>query len=259
MIRIERMTAGALRRGGLSGGRLSLVVMDTLYRRGASRRALERAARSRLGVKHPAYSDASPVEYPPPGIRRDLRGVLVGEVRLTRDARWEDGTLYAHMPEVVSGALVGRRLGDVLDHPDADPETLIREPVRGDALLSVMREEVPLQRPTLLERLTHPRYRMRLWIEEHMDDAEVPAWHRRNTLLLVLGSLLVSAMVTGLHAKGEVGATAMAAMWLSTLYLASNAVGAHRPRRFSLLHGTQAAVHERHERTMTELEKETNG
>lgn len=259
MIRIERMTAGALRRGGLSGGRLSLVVMDTVHRRGASRRALERAARTRLGVKHPAYSDASPVEYPPPGIRRDPRGVLVGTIRLARDATWEDGTLYARMPEVVSEALIGRRLGDVLDHPDVDAEAVIRKPVHGDALLSVTREEVPLQRPTMRERLTHPGYRLRLWIEEHMDDAEVPAWHRRNTLLLVLGSLLVSAMITGLHAQGEVGTTAMVAMWMSTLYLISNAVGAHRPRRFSFLHGTQAAVHERHERTMTELEKETNG
>lgn len=258
MIRIERMTAGALRRGGLSGGRLSLVVMDTVHGRARSRRALERAARSRLGIRHPAYSGSSPVEYPPPGIGRDPRGVLVGEIRLTRDAKWEDGTLYASMPDVLSDAIVGRRLGDVLDHPDVDMEAVIREPVCSDALLSVPREEVPLQRPTLREHLTHPRYRLRLWIEEHMDDAEIPAWHRRNTLLLVAGSLLVSAMVTGLHARGDVGTTATAALWLSTLYLVSNAVGAHRPRRFSLLHGTQAAVHERHERIMRELEKETN-
>lgn len=248
MITIESMTAGALRRGGLEGGRLTLLILDTVRRRQPSRRALEMAAGSELGVKHPAYDGTSPSRYPPPGIRSDPRGTLVCRVDLSRGTWWEDGVLYGAFPETIRNAAVGRRLGDVLMHPDTDPEAVTRRPERSDALLQVDRTLVHLTPPTIGERLSHPWYRLRLRIAECMTESTIPSGMRMTATLVALGSAIIAAMITGLAASDATSWVAAAAMWVGAGYCTLTAWGAWRPRRFSLLHGMTAEA--RHEGTL---------
>lgn len=191
MVTVERMTAGALARGGIVGGRLTLLVHDALMGRARPRRALERAVGGEMTVVMPHDDAPCPLEFP--NRRRRYDGIVVASVDLGRGMRWEDDTLYGHLPDTLASAVIGRPLGDVLGHPDIDPAVMTVAPRHAGGIVSVERMVMPLAGPTLRDRITHPWYRMRLLAHEGRMDAPAPT---RMLVMQAIVTTLVAAVLT---------------------------------------------------------------
>lgn len=251
MIVVESMTAGAIRRGGLDDGRIWMLLRDLEKKRARSVRALEIAAGSRFRV-HVLSGSPRPGET-----AHGAAAMLICRVRLTRHAWWEEDTLYGHFPDTIRIACIGRRLGEIVDHPDLDPDAIAGEPTGrgGNAVLSVPRTTARIATPDLRTRLTHPFFRLRLLYEEGRVTSPMPSRIKRAmeamAVLTTIYAIVRMREPTAFDGIGSGSVTAGAI--LAAVYSIANAVRAHQTRPFVSISLLGAATN--HHRRMDELEK----
>jgi hypothetical protein len=240
MVQIERMTAGALARGGISGGRLTLLAEQALRGNSRARRALERAAGHEMTVVLHRDDAPCPLEFPDAERRR--RGILVAPVGLGRGTWWEDDTLYGSSPDTIASAAIGRPLSDVLGHADIDPDTITLPPRRIGGLVSVQRMTMTTVRPTMTERLTHPAYRLRLLAQDGRMPRSASAGLR--TLMAVVTAICMAALVvrTVDHPQGEASTIVTVMLVMATIHSIWCLFNMSRPRPFSMLQAAMAGT-----------------
>lgn len=252
MVTMERMTAGAIGRGGIAGGRLTLLVRDALAGRARSRRALELAMGAELSVVLRSDPSHCPLEFVDAQRRR--YGIVTGVVDLAPGMKWDDDTLYAQMPETLSQAVVGRRLDEVLGHPDVDPEAVTRPPRHDGGLVSVDRMTVELPDPTLRERLGHPLYRLRLLVAEGRMDVTAPTWVLAGQATIIGALVLAIALRMPSRETSTVSLCVTGFMITALLHGLWNIHNLSRRRPFSMLHAMMAST--RHEGMLAKIRTE---
>lgn len=234
MIRIERMTAGALRRGGIDEVRMSLLLRDALNGSDLARRALERACGAELELVTPRNAERCPLRCARlTGEWRDA--VLSCRVDLRPGTWWDFDTLHGEMPDTLKVAIPGRRLHEVMDHPDADGEAIAHEPRERGGLLSVAATHLEPQATTGAQRLAHRRHRMALLLDEAKMDEPVDARFRPMMDMMAIGTVIVAIFLLHLPQDGWDRTFVTALACLSAVYAISNTVNMRRTRPLSML------------------------
>lgn len=176
-IETERMTMGLLLRGGVPPRRLALIMRDAAKGHRLCQHHLERAAGGPVTIKD----------------IRDGACRITAHVTLNASFEWHDRTLYGVLPETLARAVVGRPLGEIFLHPDADPLAETIAPLQDDGLLSVERMDALPQRPTMWARVTQPAWRMREFWRQSLIDP--PATRDMLRLLNLVSVLAMLSMV----------------------------------------------------------------
>lgn len=234
-VRVEHMTAGALRRGGLTDVQMSLLVQDALKGSAVCRRILERAVQSQLYIVQPGKirCPLRHMHYRPKTVYQN--GVLSCPINIRPGVTWDYDTLYAEFPDTILNAIPGKKLNEVLGHPDIDPDAIAIRPIDKDAALSIQSEHVALSDTTTRQRFDHIFYKIRARIEEGRLDNQMPAKYRMGFLLMTLGtSLLAFIMLHNFYNSGE-GKIASILVVIAALNAAFGYRNSLRKRPFSLL------------------------
>ena len=234
MVRIEAMTAGALRRGGLDHVSMHMLLRDAMRGRSRARRALERAAGAELEVVARRSRERCPLRYAM--LSREFDdGVLACRVDLRPGLWWDHDTLHGELPETMMLAIPGQAVGRVLQHPDIDPALTAVPPRERGGILSVDAEPVGAPRVEAVEAIRHLRRRMALLLEEARMDQPVPKGYRTVFDLMALGTVVLAAIVLSLPHDGVGGVVTTTMACLAAVYAVHNAINARRRRPYSML------------------------
>lgn len=250
MILIERMTAGALRRGGVDDVRMSLLLRDALKGRQRSRRALERAAGAELELVLTNADERCPLRYPPISMAR-RNAVLSCRNDFGKRLFWDYDTLHGEIPETLSTAIIGRQLYEIVDHPDLDGMATVLEPRERGGILSIRTKHLEPVRPTVADHIRHVGTRMSLLLEEMRMDTAVPKRIRTALDLLCIGTLIVAAMMLGQPQDTMDRIVVTAFSCIAAAYAIHNSINARRPRPYSMLHALMSDP--RHDAMLEEL------
>lgn len=242
MHRIERFTHGALRRGGIEGSRLHLLLDDVTHGSARSLRALERAIGAEIGK---VFEEEPPRKLDRRG-QKHRAYVLSARIRLGHGVHWNHDTLECKMPSLLQEQAVGRRLGEVLSHPDAPIDCMTLPPRMQGGLVSINDDPICTVTPSAGARAAHMIYRARLLHDEMRLDAPLHPKARAVHLALTLVTICIALVHFVMMEEDVVGWIVMTMLILSSGVGMVNIANATLRRPYSLLHAMMAE--ERHRR-----------